>query len=186
MEILTLEDRAALPEPLRVLLAEYPREAWASDPAFGGLVQFWLDRHLMFRRLLESMRADTEAALDKRMAPDRFGQRLARSGGMFVNELHGHHHIEDAHYFPVLKTMDSRITRGFEILDRDHEAMDGILHGFVGIANTTLQGLGAETGPLGALHAELQRLDALLDRHLTDEEELVVPVILKYGTGGLG
>ncbi|NCW70151.1 MAG: hemerythrin domain-containing protein, partial [Marivivens sp.] len=37
----------------------------------------------------------------------------------------------------------------------------------------------------GALHAELEKLTRLMDRHLTDEEELVVPVILKFGADGL-
>lgn len=188
MTDLSLDTRSGLPEPLRVLLEAHPRAAWAQDPGFGGLVQFWLDRHLMFRRLLTTMCRDTESLLDARIEPRRFAQHLSRHGGMFVNDLHGHHHIEDAHYFPVLKAMDARLTAGFDILDRDHDAMDGILHGFVDCANAALRGLDAGPGrdPVGALHSELLRLDRLLDRHLTDEEELVVPVILRHGTGGLG
>ena len=48
---LALGVRAGLPDALRVLLADYPREGWESHPHFTGLVRFWLDRHLMFRPL---------------------------------------------------------------------------------------------------------------------------------------
>jgi hypothetical protein len=38
----------------------------------------------------------------------------------------------------------------------------------------------------GLFQGELIKLEELLDRHLTDEEELIVPVILKYGSADLG
>jgi hypothetical protein len=36
---------------------------------------------------------------------------------------------------------------------------------------------------LGRLHGELARFQTFLDRHLTDEEEIVVPVVLHHGAG---
>ena len=59
-----LSDRQPLPEALGVLLDEYPREAWDSSDNFGGLIRFWLDRHLMFRKLMASLQGETERALD--------------------------------------------------------------------------------------------------------------------------
>ena len=38
----------------------------------------------------------------------------------------------------------------------------------------------------GRFHAGLLRLEGFLDRHLTDEEELIVPVILRDGEAFLG
>ena len=63
-----LETRTGLPDALRVLLAEYPREAWETHDNFGALIRFWLDRHLRFRRLMETMTAETERALDGDLA----------------------------------------------------------------------------------------------------------------------
>jgi len=106
-----------------------------------------------------------------------------------VNDLHGHHQIEDGHYFPLLAARDARITRGFDILDRDHQALDGHLEAFVKAANLALSQRADRDrmqDGAGAFRAELARLDRLLDRHLNDEEELVVPVLLRDGTGGLG
>jgi hemerythrin-like domain-containing protein len=186
---LALDLRTGLPEALRVLLAEYPRSGWESDPNFGGLVEFWLDRHMMFRRLMEMMRSRTEALVDRSVDPAVFGREISRYGSVFVNELHGHHRIEDAHYFPVLVRAEPRIERGFEILDRDHHALDGYLARFTEAANGVLRAIPSAPDPRRPAEGfltEVRSLERLLDRHLIDEEELVVPVVLRHGAGGLG
>ena len=185
---LALETRKGLPEALQVLLQDYPREAWESDPNFSGLIRFWLDRHLMFRRLVAAMKTEAEQALDRAMEERVFGAHLSRYGSMFIGELHGHHSIEDAHYFPVMKTLDSRIERGFDILDRDHHAIDGHLAEFADAANGALRAISAgarSTDEIAAFRSGLERVEGFLDRHLVDEEELVVPVLLKYAPAGL-
>ncbi|NCO87223.1 MAG: hemerythrin domain-containing protein [Rhodobacterales bacterium] len=193
MDPLALDTRTdagtGLPEALRVLLAAYPRAGWAADPQFHGLVSFWLERHQMFRKLLGILREDTALLLDRQSDPQTFAARLGRFGGMFVNELHGHHQIEDQHYFPLLAQKDARIIRGFDILDSDHHALDGLLDGFVKGANALLQRVGEREAlqtATGRFAADLDRLERLIDRHLTDEEDLIVPVILHHGTAGLG
>jgi iron-sulfur cluster repair protein YtfE (RIC family) len=189
MKNLALADRERLPDALRVLLAEYPRAGWEHDPGFDGLVRFWLDRHLMFRRLMGEMRSVTEALLDRKVDSNKFGNTLSRYGGMFVNGLHEHHTIEDSYYFPKLEKKDARIARGFKILDKDHHDLDEHLAAFVGQANEVLGTVSNRDklrNAAGGFQAELSRLERLLDRHLVDEEELVVPVILRYGSAGLG
>ena len=186
---LSLETRPGLPDALRVLLRDYPREAWEADPNFHGLVSFWLGMHLHFRDALGAMRRDAEALLDRRLDPLAWAPRLARTGGGFVQHLHGHHSIEDDHYFPLLAARDARLGQGFEILDADHHALDGHLDAFASDANAALRALGDEdalrTGA-GRFHEGLLRLERFLDRHLTDEEELIVPVILRDGPAAVG
>lgn len=182
-----LDTRAGLPEALRVLVTQFPRETWAEHAHFHGLVSFWLERHMMFRRMMDHMRRDTQAMLDGRLDPQRYRQQTGRIGGMFVGELHGHHGIEDQHYFPVLAATDAKVARGFQILDADHHALDGLLDRFVAQANTMLQADPvALHSATGRFLSEITTLQSLLDRHLLDEEDLVVPVILKHGPGGLG
>ena len=189
MNELSLSKREKLPDALRVLLAEYPRTSWEEDPGFDGLIRFWLDRHLMFRRLISELRAGTEALLDRKLEDRRFVAITSRYGGMFVNGLHEHHTIEDTYYFPKLVTHDTRIEKGFAILDQDHHDLDTFLSDFVGRANEVIS-VAAERDKLqsaaGRFRDELDRLERLLDRHLVDEEELIVPVILRYGATGLG
>ena len=186
---LDLEDRAGLPDALRILLRDYPRAGWSADGNFGGLVSFWLDRHLNFRRIMSLMQAETELLLDRSIDPQVHAARLSRLGSTFVSDLHGHHQIEDAHYFPVLARTEPRIAAGFDLLDRDHQALDGHLDRFVKGANAVLRKISAPAdhhSAAGRFAGDLARLNVLLDRHLVDEEDLVVPVILRHGAGGLG
>jgi hemerythrin-like domain-containing protein len=182
-----LATRPALPDALRVLLADFPREAWEANPRFGGLARFWMDRHLNFRRVMGLMQADTRRLIDRQIAPKDFGARLSRLGSSFVSDLHGHHGIEDAHYFPALVRIEKRLARGFEILDADHHALDAHLEDFVQGANALIKALpGNPATEAGRFHDRLATLERFLDRHLEDEEDLIVPVILKHGEGRLG
>lgn len=182
---LALETRTGLPDALRVLVDEHPRAGWEGDPGFDALIQFWLDRHMMFRRVLAEMVNQTQSMLDDKIDAMSFGKNISRYGGTFVNGLHEHHSVEDHHYFPRLIQKDSRLEKGFAILDADHHALDRHLADFVDAANGTLKSL-ADPTPLrnatGALHDQLALLMRLLDRHLTDEEELIVPIILVHGS----
>ena len=183
-----LDERTQLPEALRVLLKDYPSEAWEQDPNFSGLIRFWLDRHLMFRRVLAHLEADNRARLDDGMEAKTYAGRLSRLGGQFLNELHGHHMIEDSHYFPHLKTLDNRLARGFDILDRDHHAIDAHLAAFAKAANAVIAAATegeADRDKVGKMERTLKDTSRFLNRHLIDEEELVVPVLLKYAPAGL-
>ncbi len=186
--LLSLETRTALPDALRVLLRDYPREGWEGHRHFEGLVRFWMERHLMFREVMDRLNAAAESRLDDRMDAQSFGQQTARLGGFLLNQLHGHHMIEDQHYFPVLAQMETRLAAGFDLLDGDHHALDGHIHAMADGMNATLQAIaqGAARDETGRLHAELGRFATFLNRHLIDEEELVVPVILKHGPSRLG
>lgn len=188
MPTLDLATRSGLPDALRVLAERYPRTGWEAHPEFNALTRFWLDRHLMFRRLHGLLLAETSAFLDREREARRFGADLSRLAGTFLNELHGHHGIEDVHYFPALRAQDARLDAGFDLLDADHHALDGHLHSLAEAANAVLRGLAGDAGALGpaaGLRREIEGFGRFLDRHLTDEEELVVPVILEYRGAGV-
>jgi iron-sulfur cluster repair protein YtfE (RIC family) len=179
MTSLTLEDRAGLPDSLRVLVEDYPRTGWQTHPHFGGMVAFWLQRHMLFRQLTARLTDDAQSAMDGGMERRDFDRHLARNAGLLLNELHGHHQIEDMHYFPRLIRLDTRLSSGFDLLERDHEAIDPLLHEMAEAANAVLSG-----GEIGRFGAALDRFGGLLDRHLVDEEDIVVPVILHTGWDG--
>lgn len=176
-----LHHRQALPDALRVLLRDYPRESWERHANFDGLTRFWLERHLMFRQLHARLLAASRALLAGSIDGGSFAPQAARLGGFMIEQLHGHHQIEDHHYFPVLSEAEPRLERGFALLDADHHALDAHLHALAQEFNATLRALragGKARDETGALERALGEFGGFLDRHLTDEEELVVPVIL--------
>jgi len=178
----TLETREGLPDALRVLLDEYPRDMWTSHGNFDGLTRFWLERHMMFRALIDRLTAESRAIVDRSAPPDRTIAATAKLAQLLLSELHGHHRIEDLHYFPRLATVEPRLHRGFEILDGDHHALDGHL---ASLADATNRLIRAEPirqrAQAAALETTLVGFGRFLDRHLVDEEDLVVPIILRHG-----
>ena len=187
---LDLERRAGLPADLLRLLETYPREIWAAHDNIHGLASMWLQRHDMFRDLgglLTAAIADyREGRKDARAFAGFFAPRLE----FFLGHLNGHHQVEDQHYFPVFARAESRLKRGFDILDKDHHLIHDALERNAETANAFLRALGENEDrqrfAADAYAAENERLVAMLGRHLTDEEDLIVPLILDRGEYGIG
>lgn len=181
-QAMTLETRAGLPDALRVLVRDYPRNIWEGHGNFDELTRFWLSRHLMFRDTLARIEDVTAAYLDRSIEARAFGAQSARLTGFLLNQLQGHHQIEDTHYFPRLAGLDARLTAGFALLDADHHALDAHIHGLADSTNAMLRALSEapETAKVGPLQRQLAGFARFIDRHLVDEEELVIPVILHH------
>ena len=107
-----LETRQGLPDALRVLIDAYPRGSWEEHGNFREMIQFWVKRHMMFRQLSTILRQDAEQVLEGDMDVRNHAGRLSHYGGTLLNELHTHHHVEDAHYFPQLIRLEPRLERG--------------------------------------------------------------------------
>lgn len=178
-----LEDRDGLPDAIRILIEKYPRDLWEGHSNFDGMTQFWLSRHLEFRRALTMMRTDAQTILDDREDRSNTSRRMLHVGHFFIDALHGHHNIEDHHYFPVLSKTEPRLERGFELLDADHHDLhahlDDLAEHMSQIA-TTENSL-ALRDMVGSTETALGRFERFMDRHLTDEEDLVVPIVLEHG-----
>jgi iron-sulfur cluster repair protein YtfE (RIC family) len=177
---LDIATRHGLPDELLVLARLYPRDGWRGHENFSDLTAFWLERHMMFREVLSRIESATEMHITR--PQPRFGPEIARYTGFLLNQLHGHHGIEDQHYFPRLKLFDARLERAFVMLDADHHALDRQIHGLAEATNHVLTRLNAgQSAEAGPLYDTQQSFAGFLDRHLSDEEEIVVPVLLEYG-----
>lgn len=179
-----LPDRDGLPEHLKILLDQHPKEGWSDHKNFSELTKFWLNRHLMFRKALDTLQFESNSFLNGDRDPQHYAAMISRVGGFFINELHGHHHIEDNHYFPLLIPQDKRLASGFELLDHDHQQLDGLLNGMAESANDVIGKIQTKSEAsmfaADSLQQVLGRFEKFLHRHLTDEEELIVPIILEY------
>ena len=177
-----LSARTGLPADLLELLALFPRDGWQGAPAFHPLASFWLDRHLGFRRMFHLLITDAQAMTAGDLDAEDWRRRTSRLGQHLVGDLLGHHQIEDDAYFPEMVRLEPRLARGFDILDADHHGLDGLLDGFVRAANAGLSVDNPRDGA-GSLLAVLHPFQRQLVQHLGDEEDLIIPVILKHRMG---
>ena len=177
-----------MPEEMRFLLNTYPRDTWEAHPGFKEKTKHWLGAHQMFRRVAELIRTDAEAYLDGDHAGDSYAGRLSYYGGALVGNLHGHHGWEDHSYFPELSAADPRFDAGLDVLEKDHADLDIVLDSFTTHANRVIKLMHLDETQareeVGQLHQTAEAIEAFLKRHLSDEEELAVPIILHHRLRG--
>lgn len=178
----------ALPADMRVLLKDYPRDAWEAHPGFKDKTRQWLGAHQMFRQLAQAVRTDAEQHLDGDLSANVYAARLSRYGNALVGNLHGHHTWEDRSYFPELAAADPRFEAGLDLLEQDHAHLDAVLDRFTSQANRAIKLTHLDEtqvfDEVGKLHGTAKTIEAFLARHLTDEEELAVPIILHHRLRG--
>ncbi|WP_371168441.1 hemerythrin domain-containing protein [Aliiroseovarius sp. 2305UL8-7] len=173
---------------MRLLLRDYPRDAWPDHPNFAASIQNWMGAHVMFGQVAELVRLNTEGYLEKQIAPEDHAGRLSYYGNLLVRNLHGHHHWEDRSFFPELSAADERFDTGLETLESDHVVLDSLLEKITRKANRVVtltqleEGKAREEAP--ALRDMVETLEGFLTRHLTDEEDLVVPILLHHKMRG--
>ncbi|WP_425037885.1 hemerythrin domain-containing protein [Primorskyibacter sp. S187A] len=177
-----------MPQEMRFLLDRYPRDTWEAHPGFREKTKHWLGAHQMFRRLAERVRLDSEGVLNKDIGLDEYADRLSRFGGALVGNLHGHHGWEDHSYFPELSAADPRFDAGLEILEADHAELDRVLDDFTRAANRMIKLTSLDEAQAheeaAVVHATSEVIEAFLKRHLSDEEDLAVPIILHHRLRG--
>ena len=189
-ETLALARRSGWPESLRVLIARYPREQWQGHANLGEMARFWLSRHAMFRELA-SMIAGIEAGFREGALPAaEFPRQLVPRLQFLLSQLEVHHQIEDLHYFPIFRAADARLARGFDVLEGDHHAIHADMDRTVETTNALLRALTGHSDALTRCGDDYAAASgALLKgliRHLDDEEDLIVPLILERGEAALG
>jgi hemerythrin-like domain-containing protein len=153
-------------------------------------MQFWLGVHRGFRDLGELLRVATLDFRSGQVTPDRFRQWFVPRLGHLLSHLHAHHQIEDFEYFPLLAAAERRLARGFDVLEKDHEIIHATISALTEAAQGFLRVAAGDRDRLlsaGDRYADASdRLIVQLMRHLDDEEDLVVPLVLDRGEEPLG
>jgi hemerythrin-like domain-containing protein len=187
---LDLDMRIGWPEELRFILERYPREAWPGHVNLAGMVRFWLDIHNGFRRAGEALRGSTSEFREGLVTPDRFRSGYAPRLQTFLGHLEGHHNIEDYQMFPLFNAAEPRLLKGFDMLERDHGVIHAAMERMAETANAFMQAPTEEKDKMryaaDAYAETADRLMIMLARHLGDEEDLVIPLILDRGEKALG
>jgi hypothetical protein len=189
-DVLDLAARLGWPEELKVLLKQYPRDVWPNHPNLGRLARFWLDIHNGFRGYAEMLTQSSGDFREGLITPERFRAEFAPRLQVFLSHLNGHHQIEDFQFFPLFSAAEPRLLRGFEVLEADHHVIHAEMDRLVETANGFLRTPSGDRDAMrhaGDAFADSgDRLIRMLDRHLGDEEDLIVPLILERSEEALG
>lgn len=179
----SLAARTGLPPEFRYLLPQFPRDRWTA----GGLDQtaaFWLQMHGSFRAhqshmdgLIGGWRGDGDvSALHRQLIP---------ALQSFLQHLDGHHRVESGHYFPIMRTVEPRIGAGLDLLDRDHDAIHGVLESLFQAGLGFHKAVSAQAADArdhaSRLSDAIEAAGPPLLRHLDDEEDIVIPLIQLRG-----
>lgn len=179
---LSLNTRTALPDGYAFLLADFPRPVWEGHPNNGQWCQFWLQRHQMFRDYSAALTDACEQLADGKIEAAAFHEWFVPRVNFYLGEIDTHHKVEEHHYFPALAQADEKMGRGIALLEGDHR----VVHDRLIAAYETIVALDAairETPGDVASAAPAARdgiaaLGDALGRHLNDEEDIIVPLIL--------
>jgi hemerythrin-like domain-containing protein len=189
-ESLELARRSGWPEDLRVLVSLFPREQWAGHANLGEMARFWLSRHAMFRELTAMIRQIETEFRAGTLPPAEFSKAFVPRLQFLLSQLEVHHQIEDYHYFPIFRAADKRLARGFDVLEGDHHAIHADMAATAETANALLRALSGDADTLRRCGDDYAAASAALlkglMRHLDDEEDLIVPLILDRGEAALG
>ncbi len=179
---LDLGVRTGWPPELRYLLERFPRGGWPDHPNLGDLTQFWLEIHESFRAAAVDLERRADDVREGRTVPEQYWAGAAPRMRRLLAGLGYHHRVEDSHVFPVLMEAEARLIRGFEVLERDHDALHARIDRLVALSRVMPVSLTSDTGDIARsvddLTAAQAHLAAGLRQHLADEEDLIVPLIL--------
>jgi hemerythrin-like domain-containing protein len=185
--ITDIDTRTGWPDELKTLLDRYPRASWRANG--NEMTTFWLDKHDYFRQQAAAMSEMATSFRNERLEPGEFAAWLAPRLQAFLGALHGHHQVEDFHYFPAFRAAEQSLAKGFDVLGSDHELMHKAISEIVEKTNAflrTLQDESANARDAQKRAAEEYILTSELAfrrlvRHLSDEEDLIIPIMLERG-----
>jgi hypothetical protein len=164
---------------VRAQLERHPRAAWRQAPSPAA--RFWLDIHDGFRResgslvaLLDAHRGDRAAELAV-ISGRRLESMIAR--------LHGHHAVEDFEYFPAFRALAPKLAGGLDLLASDHARLhrriDEALAALSELLATVENNAAATPWAADRYASRTGELCRTLARHLDDEEDLIIPLLLE-------
>lgn len=175
--------RVGLPDALGYLARECPRDAWVADD-IDETAKDWLFKHDWFRL---TQRALLEVGAQWRSGEGRahdYHRLVLPMLQRFLPSLDYHQSTETDHYFPAMARMEPGMEHGFDLLDRDHARIHVLLIDIADAASALQDRIAAG----GEGRAEAARVTIAIEnaavpvaRHLWDEEEIVIPLLILRG-----
>ncbi|WP_298980379.1 hemerythrin domain-containing protein [uncultured Psychrobacter sp.] len=158
------------------LYNKLPPDKWfGADYAYK--TSGWLKVHTNIRKRQRILVQISEAYISGEFDWSEYRSQILKRINMHVLKLHQHHGVEDEGFFPEFVSMYPKLAPAFEILGHDHEYLNELLDKLQ-IQNDMLARSEVEDKALAEeLHKTLVAVTDLLQQHLTDEEDLVIPIL---------
>jgi hemerythrin-like domain-containing protein len=184
-----IDQRTGWSDELCVVLKDFPRDTWPKTRS--TMARFWIDKHNYLRRESEALQSANQDFRAERTAPTQFAGWVAPRLQGFLAGLHGHHQIEDFHYFPAFRSAEPRLKTGFDVLANDHELIHQGIAAIVESINAFLTTVQSDTSESSDTRrhaadryiAASETLHRRLQRHLADEEDLIIPLMIRQDEG---
>ena len=175
--------RDGLPVALRPTLLEEAESDWRNHPRYAGKARFFMNIHrqlidgsAQLARALEQLSDTPESEVKDHLR----AMNLLAGADHLISFAHRHHEIEDHGYFPQFIRLYPQLERALGLMDSDHDILETALHGAEAGLNTLKQGK-VNRDTLMALHKDAKALNKVLERHIMDEEEVIIPIFLRHG-----
>lgn len=158
------------------LYNKLPPDQWfGADYAYK--TSGWLKVHTNIRKRQRILTQISDAYISGEFDWSEYRSQILKRINMHVLKLHQHHGVEDDGFFPEFVSMYPKLAPAFEILGHDHEYLNELLDKLQ-IQNDQLARSEIEDKALAEeLHKTLVAVTDLLSQHLTDEEDLVIPIL---------
>jgi hypothetical protein len=187
-EELDQTDGDARPEPRHArhqeLLERYPHASWRETESSSA--RFWLHVHDGFRYECAALVDLIDELHRGRLEPSALAARAApRLRGTIVH-LHGHHEIEDYHYFPAFRSHEPELAAALDVLEQDHQrllldmdlASQAAQDLLDAVASNAPDAVTAQRHAAATFARAVGQFCRHLERHLAEEEDLVIPLLL--------
>ena len=158
------------------LYNKLPPEQWfAADYAYK--TSGWLKVHTNIRKRQRILTQISEAYIDGEFDWAEYRSQILKRINMHILKLHQHHGVEDDGFFPEFIRMYPQLAPAFEILGHDHEYLNALLDKLQIQNDALAKSEGEDKALAEQLHETLVKVTDLLQQHLTDEEDLVIPIL---------
>ena len=178
-DLLTLSPRhpdSRLEADWLFLFNKLPPDQWFSTD-YAYKTSGWLKVHTNIRKRQRILTQISAGYQSGEYDWAEYRSQLLKRINMHILKLHQHHGVEDEGFFPEFIRMYPQLQAGFEILGRDHVRLDVLLDKLQ-VQNHTLARSEVEDKVLAEqLHQTLVSATDLLSQHLTNEEDLVIPIL---------
>jgi hypothetical protein len=173
--------RSGLTDALRKLLFDTPKEEWSGHENYWRGAEMWQGIHRSLLHESGLFVSGLEKLADMPQGEMQSGlllNNVRHLGGHLIGHAHVHHHVEDDHYFPRFKEVFPQLGRPIDLLDCDHRVLEETLDAVEGHVRA-LHAENAVRDRVGAALEDARKLDRILNRHLEDEEDIVIPALLR-------